>query len=66
VKNLKAQFRVEMFNLFNNVNVQPQLQTVFDGNGKLTSQVGTQTGFFGSPFTTNPSRQIQLGLRLMF
>ena len=63
---LKAQFRVEMFNVFNNVNIQPQLQTVFDGNGKLTSQVGTPTGFFGSPFTTNPSRQIQLGLRLMF
>jgi hypothetical protein len=62
---LKAQFRVEMFNVMNNTNIQPQLQTVFDGNGKLTAQAGTPTGFFGT-FTTNPSRQIQLGLRLLF
>ncbi len=62
---LKAQFRVEMFNVMNNTNIQPQLQTVFDGNGNLTTQAGTPTGYFGT-FTTNTSRQIQVGLRLFF
>ena len=62
---LKAQFRVEMFNVLNNTNIQPQLQTLYDANGNLTAQAGKPTGFFGS-FTTNTSRQIQLGLRLLF
>ncbi|MSV34569.1 MAG: hypothetical protein EXQ47_03090 [Bryobacterales bacterium] len=62
---LKAQLRVEMFNVMNNTNIQPQLQTIFDGNGAITSQAGTPTGQFGT-FTTNQSRQIQLGLRLIF
>jgi len=62
---ITGQLRAEMFNVLNNVNIQPQLQTVFDGNGNLTTQAGTPTGFFGS-FTTNPSRQIQLGMRLIF
>ena len=58
---LKAQFRVEMFNILNNTNLQPQLRTVFDGTGKLVSSVGTAI----AP-TVNTSRQIQLGLRLLF
>lgn len=62
---LRAQLRVEMFNVLNNVNIQPQMQTVFDGSGNLTTQAGTPTGFFGT-FTTNTSRQIQVGMRLIF
>lgn len=62
---LAAQLRVEMFNVLNNVNIQPQLQTVYDGNGNLTTQAATNTGFFGT-FTTNTSRQIQVGMRLIF
>ena len=58
---LKAQFRVEMFNILNNTNLQPQTFTIFDGTGKLLSTIGTPT----AP-TTNTSRQIQLGLRLLF
>jgi hypothetical protein len=58
---LKAQFRVETFNLLNNTNLQPQLRTIFDGTGKLVANVGTALG----P-TTNTSRQIQFGLRLLF
>ena len=58
---LKAQFRVEMFNILNNTNLTAQLQTIFDGTGKLVSSVGTPL----FP-TANSSRQIQLGLRLLF
>jgi hypothetical protein len=58
---LKVQFRVEMFNVLNNTNLQPQLLTIFDGTGKLVPTIGTPT----AP-TTNSSRQIQLGLRLLF
>jgi hypothetical protein len=58
---LKAQFRVEMFNILNNTNLQPQLRTIFDGSGKLVSSVGAAI----AP-TTNTSRQIQFGLRILF
>ena len=58
---LRAQFRVEMFNILNNTNLTPQFQTIFDGTGKLVGTVGTPL----AP-TTNSSRQIQLGLRLVF
>jgi hypothetical protein len=58
---LKAQFRVKMFNILKKKNLQPQLRTVFDGTGKLVSSVGTAI----AP-TVNTSRQIQLGLRLLF
>jgi len=58
---LKAQFRVEMFNVLNQTNLTGQLQFLFDGNGKLIPTVGTPI----AP-TANTSRQIQLGLRLLF
>jgi hypothetical protein len=58
---LKAQLRIEMFNILNNTNLTPQVQTIFDGTGKLVGTVGTPV----SP-TTNSSRQIQFGLRLLF
>ena len=58
---LKAQFRVEMFNVLNNTNLTGQLQFIFDGNGKLIPTIGTPI----AP-TANASRQIQLGLRLLF
>jgi hypothetical protein len=58
---LKAQFRVEMFNILNNTNLAAQLLPIFDGNGKLTQNVAVPQ----AP-TANTSRQIQLGLRLLF
>jgi hypothetical protein len=58
---LKAQFRVEMFNVLNNTNLTGQLRIIFDGNGKLVSNIGKPL----AP-TANSSRQIQLGLRLLF
>ena len=58
---LKAQFRVEMFNILNNTNMTAQTLPIFDGTGKLISSIGAPT----AP-TVNTSRQIQLGLRLLF
>ncbi len=58
---LKAQLRIEMFNILNNTNLTAQLQTIFDGTGKLVPSVGTPVG----P-TANTARQIQIGLRLLF
>jgi len=57
---LKAQLRIEMFNILNNTNLTPQVQTIFDGTGKLVSSVGTPI----TP-TTNSSRQIQFGFRIL-
>jgi hypothetical protein len=58
---LRMQFRAEMFNVLNNTNLQAQLLTIFDANGKLISNIGTPL----AP-TINTSRQIQFGLRLLF
>ena len=58
---LKAQFRAEVFNILNNTNIAPKTLAIFDGSGKLISNVGQPHG----P-TVNTSRQIQFGLRLMF
>jgi hypothetical protein len=58
---LKAQFRVEMFNILNNTNLTANMQTIFDGSGKIPSTIGKPL----AP-TANPARTIQLGLRLMF
>jgi hypothetical protein len=58
---LKAQFRVEMFNVLNNTNLTANLQTIFTGTGSLNSAIGTPI----AP-TANASRQIQFGLRLLF
>jgi hypothetical protein len=59
---LKMQFRAEMFNILNNTNLSAQTFTnTFTGTGALVESFGTPT----AP-TYNQSRQIQLGLRLLF
>jgi len=58
---VKAQLRIEMFNVLNNTNIQAQLRTIFDSTGNITSGFGTPA----AP-TVNTSRQIQFGLRLLF
>jgi hypothetical protein len=50
-----------MFNVLNQTNLTGQLRFIFDGNGKLIQNIGTPI----AP-TANTSRQIQLGLRLLF
>jgi Carboxypeptidase regulatory-like domain/TonB-dependent Receptor Plug Domain len=58
---LKAQFRVEIYNILNNVNMQATTLTIFDGSGNLNTNVGQLLG----P-TANTARQIQFGLKLLF
>jgi hypothetical protein len=59
---LKAQLRVEVFNILNNTNLAPQsFSNTFSGTGLLQPSFGTPT----AP-TANTSRQIQVGLRLRF
>jgi hypothetical protein len=58
---VKAQFRVETFNLLNNTNLTGQTYSIFQGNGALSPTAGTPL----FP-TQNTSRQIQFGLRLLF
>jgi hypothetical protein len=58
---LKAQLRVEMFNVLNNTNLTANVITLFDGTGKVLPAAGTPL----AP-TANTSRQIQIGLRLLF
>jgi hypothetical protein len=50
-----------MFNVLNNTNLTGQLQSLYDGKGNLITSVG-------APFapTANSSRQIQIGMRLLF
>ncbi len=58
---LKMQLRVEMFNVLNNTNLQATTITMFNGSGVINANFGRPTGF-----TVNTSRQVQLGLRLLF
>lgn len=59
---LKMQVRIEMFNIFNNTNLAAQtFSDTFNSSGALIGSFGTPRG----P-TANQSRQIQLGLRLLF
>ena len=59
---LKMQLRVEMFNILNNTNLVPQrFSNTFTGTGAPIQSLGSAV----FP-TLNQSRQIQLGLRLIF
>ena len=58
---LKAQLRVEMFNVLNNTNLTANMQSIFDGGGNIPTPIGKPL----SP-TANAARTIQMGLRLVF
>jgi hypothetical protein len=59
---LKMQLRVEMFNVLNNTNLVPlRFSNTFTITGDRIASLGSAT----AP-TLNQSRQIQLGLRLIF
>jgi hypothetical protein len=61
---VKAQFRVEMFNIFNRLNLAPPNGYLFGGFGASTTTIGDYNGAPGigpgEPFT------MQLALRLIF
>ena len=58
----KMQFRAEVFNILNNVNLVPFTHNnTFTGAGALIASLGTPISG-----TVNTSRQIQLGLRILF
>ena len=58
---VKAQFRVEMFNILNQTNLTGQMQTIFNAQGLIPSTLGKPL----AP-TASQARTIQLGLRLVF
>lgn len=58
---LKMQFRVEMFNILNNTNLEAQTITLYDGTGAVIP-----SALQPHAPTANTSRQIQFGLRLSF
>jgi hypothetical protein len=59
---LKAQLRIEMFNVLNNTNLLPQrFNNTFTATGAPIASLGSAV----AP-TLNTSRQIQIGLRLIF
>jgi len=57
---INAQFRLEFFNSLNHPNFSAPAFQIFDGNGNLVSNVGKITS------TSTASRQVQLGLKLVF
>jgi hypothetical protein len=57
---INAQFRLEFFNVLNHPNFSAPAFIIFDGNGNLVSNVGKITS------TSTASRQIQLGMKLVF
>ena len=61
-EHFNAQFRVEIFNIFNRANFAPPLdhRSIFDENGKLVPGAGLIDA------TSTPSRQIQFGLKLIW
>ena len=58
---LKAQLRLEMFNVLNNVNLTGQMQAIFNASGIIPNSIGKPL----SP-TATAARTIQLGMRLVF
>jgi hypothetical protein len=61
-ESFNVQFRVEFFNIFNRANFQSPFDnsTLFNGDGTAAGGAGLITS------TENPSRQIQLGLKIVW
>jgi hypothetical protein len=65
-ENMTLQFRGELFNIFNHTNLSLPTSAVFSGTASATS-VLTRVSTTGQILTPSvPSREIQLGLKLIF
>jgi len=61
---VKAQFRVEMFNLFNRINLASGVGATSPGNGNITDTIGD---FNGAPgIGPGEAFNMQLGLKILF
>ena len=65
-ENMTLQFRAELFNLFNRVNLSLPISTVFSGTPTATTTLGhvSNSGQILGP--ASPSREVQFGLKLIF
>jgi hypothetical protein len=65
-ENMTLQFRAELFNLFNHVNLSLPVSTVFSGTPSATTTLGhvSNSGQILGP--ASPSREVQFGLKLLF
>ena len=65
-ENMTLQFRAELFNLFNHTNLSLPISTIFSGTATPTATL-TRASNAGQILTPAvPSREIQLGLKLIF
>ena len=65
-ENMTLQFRAELFNIINNVNLSLPISTVFSGTPTATTTLGhvSNSGQILGP--ASPSREVQFGLKLLF
>jgi hypothetical protein len=65
-ENMTLQFRGELFNIFNHTNLSLPLSAIFSGTPSPTTTLGRVTNAGQILTPAAPSREIQLGLKLIF
>jgi len=65
-ENMTLQFRAEFFNIFNHTNLSLPLSALFSGTPSLTATLGRVSNAGQILTSAVPSREIQLGLKLIF
>jgi Carboxypeptidase regulatory-like domain/TonB dependent receptor len=65
-ENMNLQFRAEMFNIFNHTNLSYPAAAVFSGTASATGTLGRNATAGQITTYASPSREIQLGLKLVF
>ena len=63
-ENAKFQFRIDAYNLFNNLNLLGGSQSVESGH--IVNDIGAGSGSFGTSTGSYPGRTVTLGLRFDF
>ncbi len=65
-ENMNLQFRAEFFNILNHTNLNLPVSTLFTGTPSPTTTLGRQANAGQILTYASPSREIQLGLKLIF